>query len=66
MRRLRKIIENFVVCECQKIQQNPMYLFKNGEKVESLCKPIEKIKCPMCHGTGLRVKKKIFFYPDDR
>jgi hypothetical protein len=64
MKRVRKIVENFVVCECQRKQQNPMFLFER--EGTNICKPIKKIECPICHGKGLRVKKKIYFYPDDR
>ena len=76
MKRVRKIIEKFVVCNCQK----PLLIFKKNIDIDDIAdlKPgsiiktseldYQKIpkKCPMCHGTGLRVKKKIFFYPDDR
>lgn len=59
MKRVRKIIENFTICKICNGMGN-IEIGINTDNTRTL------VKCYMCHGTGLRIKKKTFFYPDDR
>jgi DnaJ-class molecular chaperone len=61
MKRVRKIVENFIKCDFCGGNGKSAFYITNGPDQE-----VKNIPCHLCHGTGLRIKKKIFFYPDDR